>query len=164
MKKLNQYIAFYKTQLQKWDIVIAYTQLVKYMMNINTILSKNLSSHFVFWNLFQGYMDYTYFYFSNDFLKKRKLKLGLVLNHKEMQFELWLLGSVLPVQEKYWQFFKTTRWSNGKITKPQYAILEYILIKNPDFDNLDTLSKEIERKLIIVSYEIIEDLKKSILH
>ena len=41
-------------------------------------------------SIVKGYMDYTYFYFTNDYLKNQKLKLGLVLNHKEMRFEIWL--------------------------------------------------------------------------
>jgi hypothetical protein len=43
-------------------------------MRLGTTLSKNLSDRYSFENLFQGYMDYTYFYDSNDFLKKTKTK------------------------------------------------------------------------------------------
>lgn len=161
MKKLNDYVKIYKEQLDKGDIQEAYTGIVKYVMRLGTTLSKNLPDNFSFGNLFQGYMDYTYFYYSDDFLKKRKLKLGLVLNHPKMQFEIWLLGQTIPIQEKYWQFFKTTKWNKDRTTKPQYAILETVLIENPDFNNLDLLSQQIEDKLLIVSNEIIDDIKKS---
>jgi hypothetical protein len=135
--------------------------LVKYATKLNTTLSKNLSENYSFGSLFQGYMDYTYFYYSNDFLKKRKLKMGLILNHSKMQFEVWLLGQTIPIQEKYWQYFKTTKWNKNRTTKPQYSILEAVLIENPNFNDLDMLSQQIEDNLVLMTNEIIEDIKTS---
>lgn len=160
MKDLNQYVNLYQEQLKKGDIQEAYTGLVKYVTRLGTTLSKNLTESYSIGNVYQGYMDYTYFYFTNDFLKTRKLKLGLVLNHTKMQFEIWLLGQTAPVQEKYWQFFKTTKWNKNRTTKPLYSILETALIENPNFNDLDMLSKHIEEKLVFVSDEIIQDIKK----
>jgi hypothetical protein len=161
MKDLNYYVDSYVEQLKKGDIQKAYTALVKYVTRLGTVLSRNLSESYSFGSLFQGYMDYTYFYYSNDFLKKRKLKLGLVLNHAKMQFEIWLLGQTIPIQEKYWQFFKATIWNEDRTTKPQYAILEAVLIENPDFSDLDSLTLQIEERLIVISNEIIDDIKRS---
>lgn len=161
MKDLNHYVDIYKEQLKKGHIQEAYVGLVKYVTRLGTTLSKNLSERYWFGNLFQGYMDYTYFYYSNDLLKKRKLKMGLVLNHTKMQFEIWLLGQTIPIQEKYWQYFKTTKWNKDRTTKPQYSILETTLIEKPNFNDLDTLSKQIEDKLILITEEIIQDIKTS---
>ncbi len=164
MKGLNDDIRVYREQLKKGTIQKAYAGLVKYVMLLGTRLSKKLAGQYSFGNLFQGYMDYTYFYYSNDFLKERKLRLGLVLNHPEMRFEIWLLGQNLQIQEKYWQYFKSTRWNTNRATRPQYAILETVLIQDPDFDHLDKLSAQLEEKLITVSAAIIDDIKKSKLH
>jgi hypothetical protein len=155
MKDLNYYVDKYKEQLDIGDIQEAYVGLVKYVTRLGTTLSNNLSESYSFGNLFQGYMDYTYFYYSNDFLKKRKLKMGLVLNHRKMQFEIWLLGQTIPIQEKYWQYFKATKWNKGRTTKPKYSILETVLIENPNFKDLDKLSKQIEDKLVFVTDELI---------
>lgn len=133
MKSLNHHVGIYKEQLQKGDIQEAYTGLVKYATRLGTTLSKNLSESYSFGNLFQGYMDYTYFYYSNEFLKERKLKLGLVLNHTKMQFEIWLLGQTIPIQDKYWQHFKSTKWNENRTIKPQYSILDAAIVENPDF-------------------------------
>ena len=160
MENLSDYVNAYKEQLKKGDIQQAYDGLVKYVMRLRTTLSKNLSDNYSFGNTFQGYMDYTYFYYSNDYLKKRKLKLALVLNHTNMQFEIWLLGQTVPIQEKYWQSFKTTKWNKDRATKPIYSILETVLIENPNFNDLDLLTQQIEGKLVIVSSEIIDDIKK----
>lgn len=161
MKDLNHYVEIYKEQLEKGDIQEAYVGLVKYVTRLGTLLSKNLSENYSFGSLFQGYMDYTYFYYSNDFLKKRKLKMGLVLNHSKMQFEVWLLGHTIPIQEKYWEYFKSTKWNKNKTTRPKYSILEAELIVNPNFNDLIKLSKQIEDKLVIVTNEIIQDIETS---
>lgn len=160
-KKLNDYITAYKHQLEIGDIQEAYVGLVKYIMRLRTALSRNLSESYSFGNLFQGYMDYTYFYYSNNFLKKRKLRMGLVLNHTKMQFEVWLLGQTGPIQEKYWEYFKSTKWNKNRTTKPQYSILETTLSANPNFNDLNKLSKEIQDKLMLVTDEIIQDIEKS---
>lgn len=161
MKDLNHYIDIYKEQLKKGDIQEAYVGLVKYVTRLGTSLSKNLAESYSFGSLFPGYMDYTYFYYTNDFLKNRKLKMGLVLNHTKMQFEIWLLGQTIPIQEKYWQYFKTTKWNKNRTTKPQYSILETVLIEHPNFSDLDKLSKQIEDNLVLVTKEIIQDINTS---
>ena len=160
-KTFNEYIHIYKEQLKLGDIKEAYVGLVKYVTRLNTTLSKNLSESYSFGNIFQGYMDYTYFYYSNDFLKKRKLKMGLVLNHTKMQFEVWLLGQTIPIQEKYWEYFKSTKWNKNRMTKPQYSILETVLIADPNFNELGKLSKQIQDKLVFVTNEILQDIQTS---
>ncbi|MFK7758139.1 MAG: hypothetical protein AB8B53_14515 [Flavobacteriales bacterium] len=159
MENLNKYVSIYKEQLEKGDILIAYNELVKFVMNLRTDFIKRLSDQYSFAGILHGYMDYTYFYYSNDFLKSRKLKLGLVLNHLEMKFEIWLLGSTIPNQKKYWELTKTTRWNKGKTEMPKYSILEATLVENPDFNNLSALTEQIETKLIKVSDEILDCLK-----
>lgn len=160
-KNLNDYVAVYKEQLKIGDIREAYVGLVKYVTRLGTILSKNLKGIYSFGNLFQGYMDYTYFYYSNDFLKKRKLKMALVLNHTKMQFEVWLLGQTIPIQEKYWKYFKSTKWNENRSTKPQYSILETILIVDPNFNDLDELSQQIQDALVSVTDQVLQDVETS---
>lgn len=163
MKDLNRYVGIYKEQLQKGDIQEAYVGLVKYVTRLGTTLSKNLSEHYSFGSLFQGYMDYTYFYYTNNFLKKRKLKMGLVLNHSKMQFEVWLLRQTIPIQEKYWEYFKLTKWNKNRTTRPPYSILETVIIENPDFNDLEKLTKQIEEKVVLVTNEILQDITNSAL-
>ncbi|MDP2091178.1 MAG: hypothetical protein Q8K30_06305 [Candidatus Gracilibacteria bacterium] len=160
MNNLNEHIAVYKEQLAKGNIKIAYDGIVNFTTNLKTIFSKNLSDRFSFNGIFKGYMDYTYFYFTNDYLNDRKLKFGLVLNHNEMRFELWLLGQTKNIQKEYWDLLKSSKWNKDKTKMPKYAVLESVLIKNPDFNDLDLLSQNIEKNLIKVSDEIISELKK----
>jgi hypothetical protein len=161
MKDLNYFVDKYKEQLDKGDIQEAYVGLVKYVTRLGTNLANNLADTYSFGSIFQGYMDYTYFYYTNDFLKSRKLKMGLVLNHRKMKFEIWLLGQTIPIQEKYWEYFKSTKWNKERTTRPQYSILETVLIDKPNFNDLEKLSKQIENKLISITDEIIVDIKTS---
>jgi|SRR5690554_4403260 len=159
MENLNKYVAVYKEQLDKGDILVAYNELVKFVMNLRTTFIKRLSDKYSFSGILHGYMDYTYFYYSNDFLKTKKLKLGLVLNHLEMRFEVWLLGNTKPIQKKYWELSKNTKWNNNKNEMSEYSILEAILVEKPDFNNFDKLTEQIETKMIKASEEILDYLK-----
>lgn len=159
MEDLNKYVAIYKEQLDKGDILVAYNELVKFVMKLRTEFIKRLSDKYSFTGILHGYMDYTYFYYSNDFLKTKKLKLGLVLNHLEMRFEVWLLGNTKPIQKKYWELSKSTKWNNDKDEMPAYSILEAVLVENPDFNNLAKLTEQIEAKMITTSEEILNYLK-----
>ena len=159
MKNLNQYVKIYHQQLQKGDILIAYNELVKFVMKLRSDFIKRLSVHYSFSGMLHGYMDYTYFYYTNDFLKSKKLKLGLVLNHLEMRFEIWLLGSTIKIQKKFWELLKDSKWNVGNVNMPKYSILETPIENDPDFDNLILLAQNIENNLIIISEEIIDEVK-----
>lgn len=159
MKDLNQYIAEYKSQLKKGDILIAYDALVKFVMQLRTNCIKNLSHQYKFTGILHGYLDYTYFYYSNTILKDKKLKLGLVLNHLEMRFEIWLLGNTTTIQKEYWNALKTSKWNVNRNEMPKYSIIEAIIESEPDFNNLPKLSKHIEQKLVEVSNEIINSVE-----
>jgi hypothetical protein len=157
-KALNDCVSVYKKQLAKGDIKVAYTELVKYVMKLKMQFSKELADKFSFGNIFQGYMDYTYFYYSNEYLNKRKLKFGLVLNHLDMRFEIWLLGQTKDIQKKYWSALKHTHWITTDDI-PQYSIFDLVILDNPDFNDLDILSNQIKKKLITASDDILNTLK-----
>lgn len=159
MENLNKYISIYKEQLKKGDILIAYNELVKFVMKLRTDFIKSLSHHYSFTGILNGYLDFTYFYYSNDFLKSKKLKFGLILNHVEMRFEVWLLGNTKPIQQKYWELSKNTKWNKDKTEMPKYSILESIIVKDPDFDNLDKLIEQIETQMMKASDEVLDYLK-----
>ncbi len=160
MKNLNHYVEIYKEQLDKGDILIAYSQLVRFVMKLRVHFIKNLSEQYSFTGILHGYMDYTYFYYSNEFLKKKKLKLGFVLNHSEMRFEVWLIGNTKSIQKEYWNLLKESKWNKDKKEMPKHSVLESVLENKPDFDNLPLLSQKIENKLIELSDEIMNAIKK----
>ena len=152
-KNLNYFVSAYKEVMKNGDVQVAYAELVKYVQKLKTVFAKDLSDTYSVGNVFQGYMDYTYFYLSNDFLKDKKLKLGLVFNHNHVRFEAWLFGQTKDVQENYWKLLKNTKWINGS-KMPQYSIFEVVLVDSPDFDDLDRLTESIKNKLVSVAEDI----------
>lgn len=142
-KSMNEYAALYKTQLEIGNIQIAYERLVKYVMTLRAHIEKN--TEYQVGNVSPGYMDFTYFPFFNEYLRERKLRFGIVLNHREMRFELWLMGQNAEVQTKYWKLLKKTEWNRHLANMPKYSALETVLEAKPDFDNLDALTLTIER-------------------
>jgi hypothetical protein len=158
-KDLNGYVSVYKELLKAGEVQIAYAHLVKYVQKLKTQFSKDLNKDFSVGNVFQGYMDYTYFYLTNNYLQSEKLKLGLIFNHREANFEVWLLGQTKDIQEKYWSSLQGTKWI--KSTKmPQYAIFEVTLVKRPNFADLDKLSGEIVENFKAITNEILISLKQ----
>lgn len=158
-KTLNEYVSIYKTQLGKGDIQKAYTGLVKYILHLKSYLSKRMGKQFTFGNVSPEYMDYTYFPFFDESLRNKELRFGIVLNHTEIRFELWLMGQNAKIQRKYWDILKATKWNKDQILMPKYSVLEAVLIENPDFNDPDTLSLNIEEKVNHITGEIIQFLK-----
>lgn len=160
MKDFNTYVALYKEQLEKGDIQKAYEGLVKYLMSLKAGMSKTYADRYSFGNISPGYMDYTYFAFFDDFLRERKLRFGVVLNHQKVRFELWLMGQNTDVQQKYWDILKSTKWNQHQPAKPQYSELEVVLADNPDFNDLKSLTQLLEAEILRHSEEITNWLKE----
>ncbi len=92
-------------------------------------------------------MDMTYFSFTPESLKRQKLKIAIVFVYDTFRFEVWLAGSNKNVQNKYWKLFQESDFDSYHIPsniKGVDSILEHILVENPDFSDLDTLTDQIE--------------------
>ena len=138
----------YKKQLERGAIQVAYKGLMEYIMRLKTHLNNKYPKYHVPGNIYHGYMDMTYFSFFPESLKKRKLKVGIVFVHETFKFEVWLFGYNKQVQSKYWKLFKESPWNKYHIvptTKGYDSILEYVLVDDPDFSDLDSLTKQIEK-------------------
>jgi hypothetical protein len=96
-------------------------------------------------------MDMTYFSVIPESLKQRNLKIAIVFIHDTCRFEAWLAGYNKQVQTKYWELFKENDWDQYHIvptTKGVDSIIEHVLVDSPDFSDLDTLTKQIERETL----------------
>jgi len=123
-KDLNGYVSIYKDLLKTGEVQMAYAQLVKYVQKLKTQLAKDLINDFSVGNIFQGYMDYTYFYLTNSYLQRKKLKLAIVFNHEKANFQVWLLGQTKDVQEKYWNLLSVPSGLKGQeFLSTQYSKL-----------------------------------------
>ncbi|MEJ2622867.1 MAG: hypothetical protein P8163_22320 [Candidatus Thiodiazotropha sp.] len=158
VKKINERIPFYRQAFASGEIQKTYQSLVEVIQSIRTEFNKEYKSEFSIANLLHGYIDFTYFYMQNDFLKKRKLKIAIVLNHKEVRFELWLLGQTKDVQTNYWKKLQDVKWVDDD-SMPEWSIFEIVLLANPDFDNIKELTDSLKTIFNDLSEEIFEALE-----
>lgn len=151
----------YRKQLGKGAIQEAYKGLMEYMMDLRTHFQKKYPDHFVSGSIYYGYMDMTYFSFFPGSLKRRNLKVAIVFVHEAFRFEAWLAGANKQVQTKYWIMFKESDWKKYRVvstTKGVDSILEHVLVEEPDFGDLDALTKQIESGTL----KFIKDVESSL--
>ncbi|OGT69867.1 MAG: hypothetical protein A3H44_14285 [Gammaproteobacteria bacterium RIFCSPLOWO2_02_FULL_57_10] len=157
-KNINSRIPAYKQAFASGELQKTYQSLVGTVQNLRTEFSKKYKDEFAVANVLHGYIDFTYFYLQNDFLKRNKLKLAVVFNHQHAHFELWLLGQTKHVQIRYWEKLRGVKWVSSE-TMPEYSIFEVTLLANPDFDNGKKLSESILKAFGSLSQEIFSTLK-----
>ena len=74
--------------------------------------------------------------------------IAIVFLNKEFRFEVWLGGFNKTIQNTYWDLFRKNNWDKYHIPasiKGIDSIVEYTLVEEPDFRDLDTLTTQIER-------------------
>ena len=148
MGSLQEAMNEYRKQLEKGQIQAAYKGLMDFMQDLRTHFSRKYPEAFVSGSLYFGYMDMTYFSFIPKSLQQRKLKPAIVFVHEAFRFEIWLAAANKQVQAKYWQLFKDSGWEKYRrvpTTQGADAILEHVLVDQPDFGDLEALTRQIER-------------------
>jgi hypothetical protein len=148
MELLQECLNEYRRQLEKGAIQQAYRGLMEYIMGLRTHFMKAYPDYFVSGSIYYGYMDMTYFSVIPKSMKDRRLKIAIVFLHEPFRFEVWLSGVNRQVQTQYWELLKGSGWNKYRIVPSGIgvdSILESILVSNPDFNDLDTLTKQIER-------------------
>ena len=151
MEPFHEYMNEYRKQLEKGAIKKAYKGLMEYIMDLRTHFKNKYPDYFVSGSIYYGYMDMTYFSFFPESLKDRNLKVAIVFIHDTLRFEVWLAGYNKQIQQKYWKLFKESDWNKYHVvptTKGADSIIEHVLVENPDFGDLGTLTEQIERKTL----------------
>lgn len=148
MKELSEYMNEFRRQLEKGAIQRAYRGLMDYMMDLRTHFKRQHADLPVSGSVYTGYMDMTYFACFPASLKRRKLKIAIVFVYDRFRFEVWLAAFNRDVQARYWKLFRESGWDQYRIapsTKGIDSIVEHTLADNPDFSDLDALTRQIER-------------------
>ena len=151
METFHEYINEYRKQMEKGAIQKAYKGLMEYIMDLRTHFKNKYPDYVVSSNIYFGYMDMTYFSFFPESLKNRGLKIAIVFIHETFRFEVWLAGYNKQAQTKYWKLFKESEWNKYHLvptTKGFDSIIEYVLVDDPDFSDLEPLTKQIERETL----------------
>jgi hypothetical protein len=162
MESLQEYVKEYRKQLEKGYIQKAYQGLMEYFMDLRTQFSKKFPD-FAPGNIYQGYMDMTYFPVFPKSIKSQKLKIAIVFIHNTIRFEVWLVGYNKQIQADYWKLFKGSQWNKYRIPntiKGADSILEYTLVDTPDFSDLNALTEQIEKGTLTFISDIEDFLYK----
>nr|WP_227387726.1 hypothetical protein [Pseudoalteromonas piscicida] len=77
-KSLRARIPAYKMAFASGELQRTYKDLVSIVQSLRAEFSKQYKGQFTVANVLHGYIDFTYFYLQNDYLKKHKLKLAVV--------------------------------------------------------------------------------------
>jgi hypothetical protein len=163
MESLSESINEYSKQLKKGVIQKAYKGLIEYILDLRTYLKNKYPDYFISGNIYYGYMDMTYFSFFPESFKRRNLKVAIVFNYDKFRFEVWLAGFNKQVQQKYWELFKESNWDKYHIVssiKGVDFIIDHTLADNPDFTDLDALTKQIETSASMFINDIEDFLSK----
>lgn len=159
MNSLQENMIEYRKQLEKGAIQAAYRGLMQYMLSLKNHFTSQHTDFSVPGSLYYGYMDLTYFSVVPGSLKDRELKIAIVFVHEPFRFEAWLSGRNQQVLAKYWQIFTASGWDKYPIApqgKWADSILEHILVKNPDFSDLDALTRQIDQGTM----QFIQDIER----
>jgi hypothetical protein len=109
-------------------------------------------------------MDMSYFAFTPPSLLTCKLKVAIVFIHESCRFEVWLAAANKQIQSSYWKRFKDSNWIKYRLVPPGKgvdAILDHVLVQEPDFNDLDGLSMQIESELLKFTKDIENFLDES---
>ena len=158
MESFHESMLEYKKQIERGAIIEAYRGLMDFFNALRAYLKKKYPDYVVSGSVYYGYMDMTYLSFFPQSLRLRKLKIAIVFVHDSFRFEVWLAGNNRAVQTEYWKLFREREWKKYHVATPAKgvdAILDHVLVDNPDFRDLDALTKQIERGTL----EFIKDVE-----
>lgn len=147
MSTLQENMNEYKSQLRRGAIQAAYRGLIEYMLSLRTHFSNNYPQAGVSGSLYNGSMDMTFFSIQPPAFKQRNLKVVVVFTYENFRFEVWLAGANKQVQKIYWQLFKQSAQLPFQLvpaTQGVDAILEQVLVAEPNFDDLPELTHQLE--------------------
>jgi len=166
MNVSNDQMLRFRTELNYGAIQVAYRGLLDYILGLRTHFQKDFPEFDVPGNVYQGYMDMTYFSIIPPTLKQRKLKIAVVFVYETFRFEIWLSGYNRQVQAQYWrQLCNNDNQRYQLVSDPLKAdsILEHVLVENPDFEDPDKLTCLIEsgaREFILDMEKLVSNLEQ----
>lgn len=162
MASLNEQLIEYGKLIKETDIQEAYKGLMQFMTGLRNSFKENHPEYDVSANLYQGYMDLTFFSLTTEMTKEKDLKYMVVFIHEKMQFQVWLSGRNRKVMSAFHDKFSTYALENYTLTddiKGMSAIIEGTLSEEPDFDHLSELTNHIETGVM----NFIQDIEKNYL-
>lgn len=157
MKSLHEDMAEFRKQLQQGSVQKAYQGLLEFMTSLKHHFAATHPDYAAPGGLYQGYMDMTYFALLPGSLQERELKIAVVFLYDSFRFEIWLSGKNKRILNRYWKLIRDSGWHTYKVVEPGTgvdAVVEHVLAENPDFSDLNRLTKQIEQEAVNFISEI----------
>jgi hypothetical protein len=154
MDSLQANVIEYKKQMEKGIIQKAYRGIMDYVMQLRTHI-KNKYPELSVGNIYNGYMDMTYFPLFPKILKNKQLKIAIVFIHDTCRFEVWLSGNNRQIQKRYREMISDNKWDKYRMD-PNNAdsIIEKTLETNLDISDPDALTKKLEKSTLLFIKDI----------
>ena len=154
-KPFDRYMEQYQKCLKAGEIQKAYRGLMGYIAALRNYMINKYPDGFVAGDVYQGYMDISYFPFTSRGLKEKKLKVAVVFNHEKVRFEVWLVGQNKGIQNQFRQLFREKGWHPYPVAAESTdAVIESVLVAAPDFARLDVLTGQIEAGVMTFIREV----------
>ena len=136
MKRLNKQIAAYTQQLRLGEIQMAYKGILAFIGKLRAAFIKKYP-HYDVSNIYQGYLDMSYFSLSTKPLKDNGLKIAIVYLHEKGSFEVWLSARNRDIARNHQAILDSLSDEINVFhdQNNQDAIVEYSLTCTPDFEN-----------------------------
>ena len=136
MKTLNKLIEEYTQQLRLGEIQIAYSGILAFIGKLRTAFIKKYP-HYDVSNIYQGYLDMSYFSFSTKPLKDNGLKIAIVYLHEKESFEVWLSARNRDIARTHQSILDSLSAEKNVFhdSNNQDAIAECVLTCTPDFED-----------------------------
>jgi hypothetical protein len=153
----------YRKQLKRGYLQEAYQGLMGFFRDLKTHFKNAYPEYSVSGSIYYGYMDMTYFSLFPESLKRRKLKIAIVFIHTTFRFEVWLSGANRNVQAKYWKLLRESDWHKYHLAsnpRTEDYVIDHTLVENPDFSDIEILTKQIERGTLDFIQEVEETLSR----
>ena len=150
MKRLNKQIAAYTQQLRLGEIQMAYKGILAFIGKLRAAFIKKYP-HYDVSNIYQGYLDMSYFSLSTKPLKDNGLKIAIVYLHEKGTFEVWLSARNRDIARNHQAILDSL---SGEINvfhdrNNQDAIAECILTGTPDFEeqaqSINSIDQSVEK-------------------
>ena len=151
MTSFNESMLEYRRLLSEGRLQRAYQGLMAYFSDLRTHLRDAHPGIPVSKSIYYGYMDMTYFALVPEALKELKLKIALVFLHEDYRFVAWLSGANRDVQAHYWHLLKESGWDAFRLSddpRREDFVLEQVLVQEPEFGDLDSLTAQIEEGIL----------------
>nr|WP_320024135.1 hypothetical protein [uncultured Acetobacterium sp.] len=150
MKTLNILIEEYTNQLQLGEIQIAYRGILEFMGQLRAAFIKKYP-HYDVSNIYQGYLDMSYFSLSTKPLKDKGLKIAIVYLHEKGSFEVWLSARNRDIAKTHQTIFDSLSDEINVFhdSNNQDAIVECVLTRIADFEDqaqlINTIDQGVEK-------------------